>query len=115
MRHSRVLSAEEFHALSTSWKLTEQCFASGRLTEWSFAEPQVRGEEQADFWDWLATTGEYFEPALSRPQRERRRERHVEVPTPLRIVGSAGEAEAVVSKSIWRRSRKLQNQNCPTV
>jgi len=100
MRHSRELSAEEFHALSASWKLTEQCSACGRLTEWSFAEPEVRTEEQADFWDWLATTGEYFEPALSTPQRERRRERHVEVPTLLRIVGSAGEAEELVSKNI---------------
>lgn len=101
-RHSLELSAKEFKALSASWKLTEKCPTCLELTEWAFAEPEVPAQEQIDFWDWLATTGEYFEPSPSTPLDERRQELRVEVSTPLEIVGAAGEAEEVVSKNISR-------------
>lgn len=99
-RESVQLSAEKFQALSSSWKLDQECEACGKTTEWSFAEAAVEAEEQVDFWDWLATTGEYFESPSAGPDDERRKERRIEARVPLRIAASNGEEEEVTSENI---------------
>jgi hypothetical protein len=101
-RTSVELSSERFKELSTAWKLTQECGVCGRSTEWSFAEPSVEAEEQVDFWDWLATTGEYFESSQAAPQHERRKEARVGLRVPLRVATLADEEEEVTSENISR-------------
>ncbi len=99
-RSSVELSSEKFKALSAAWKIARGCDKCGKSTDWSFAEAKVETEEQADFWDWLATTGEYFEPPKAAPQDERRKEPRIEMRVPLRISNALGEAEEVTSENI---------------
>lgn len=99
-RESVQLSAAKFQALSSAWKLDQECEACGKTTEWSFAEAAVEAEEQVDFWDWLATTGGYFEPSSAGPDDERRKERRIEARVPLRITTSDGAEEEVTSENI---------------
>lgn len=101
-RESVELSAEKFKALSSLWKIEQDCDACGGSTEWSFAEARVEAEEQVDFWDWLATTGEYFEPAAGAPQDERRKERRIEAHVPLYVTALDGGEEEVTSENISR-------------
>jgi hypothetical protein len=99
-RTSVELSSERFKELSSVWKLTEDCGVCGKFTEWSFAEASVEAEEQVDFWDWLATTGEYFESFQAAPQHERRKEARVGLRVPLRIATLEDEEEEVGSENI---------------
>lgn len=99
-RKSVELSPEDFKVLSAAWKIDRECDDCGKSTEWSFAEAAVGAEEQVDFWDWLATTGEYFEPPGSGLQDERRKERRIEVRVPLWIATSDGRDEEVTSENI---------------
>lgn len=101
-RASVELSAERFRDLSAAWKVNEKCPNCGRTTDWSFAEAAVEAEEQVDFWDWLATTGEYFETPGETRQDERRKERRIEVHVPLRIRAINEEEEEVMSENISR-------------
>ncbi len=94
------LSPEKFQALSSSWKIDQECDTCGKSTEWSFAEAAVEAEEQVDLWDWLATTGEYLEGPGAGPQDERRKERRVEIRVPLRVAGAGGDEEDVTSENI---------------
>jgi hypothetical protein len=101
-RISAELSGEEFKELSAEWKLTRECDSCGRATEWSFAEAAVEAQEQVDFWDWLATTGESFLPPEAAWQDERRKELRVDLHVPLRLAGAEGEEEITcenISKS----------------
>lgn len=99
-QRSVELSPRQFKLLSESWKIERECDACRETTEWTFAQAKVGAEEQVDFWDWLATTGEYFEPAGAAPQHERRKERRVDLSVPLRISSREGEEEDVVSENI---------------
>ena len=97
---SKELSSEEFKELSAAWNLKQECETCGKLTDWSFAEARVGGEEQADFWDWLATTGSSFMSSQTAPQDERRKEPRVDLRVPLRIATAAGDEEEVKSENI---------------
>lgn len=96
------LSPGKFKGLSSSWKLARECRICGRTTDWSFAQAAVKAEEQADFWDWLAVTGEYFEPAGAAPRNDLRREKRTEAHVPLRITTARGQTEEVISENISR-------------
>jgi hypothetical protein len=100
--HARIsaeLSGEEFKKLSSAWKLAQECESCGKSTDWSFAEAAVEAEEQVDFWDWLATTGEAFLPSEAARQDDRRKEPRIDLQVPLRIAGAGGEEE-VASENI---------------
>jgi len=100
--HTRVsaeVSGKEFKKLSAAWKLTRNCDSCGQATDWSFAEAAVEAEEQVDFWDWLAMTGESLLPREGARQDERRAEPRVDLQVPLRIEGAEGEEE-VFSENI---------------
>jgi len=99
-RESLNPTSENFRALSSKWKVARNCRACGRRTDWSFAQAGVKAEEEVDFWDWLATTGEYFEPPQFQVQDEQRREPRVELRVPLRITRAGGEEEEVASENI---------------
>ncbi len=101
-RESVELSPERFKMLSSTWKIAQDCDACGQPTDWSFAEAAVEPEEQVDFWDWLATTGEYFEAEGAGPQDERRKERRVEVRVLLRVSSATGDEEELTSENISR-------------
>lgn len=103
------LSAQKFKALSTSWKIDRECDACGKSTEWSFAEAKVETEEQVDFWDWLATTGEYFQSPQAPAQDERRKELRIDVRVPLRIATGEGEEE-VISENISKSGLCFSSQ-----
>ena len=94
------LSPEKFKELSQSWKTIETCDKCDKSTEWSFAQAAVDETEQEDFWDWMAATGEVFEPEGAAQQDERRKERRLEVHVPLRIATSGGDEEEVTSENI---------------
>jgi hypothetical protein len=94
------LTAEMFKELSASWKMLQNCGVCGEVTEWSFAEAPVEAEEQVDFWDWVATTGEFFERGDAAKQDERRKEPRIDVQVPLRIAAADGEEEMVTSQNI---------------
>jgi hypothetical protein len=96
---SAELSGQEFKELSATWKLRRKCEGCREDTDWSFAEAAVEAEEQVDFWDWLAATGESFLPPEAARQDERRKELRVELQVPLRIAGAGGEEE-VTSENI---------------
>lgn len=98
-RNSVELSGEEFKELSAAWKLTGKCDSCGENTDWSFVEAAVEAEEQVDFWDWLATTGESFLPPDAARQDDRRKELRVDLQVTLRIAGAGGEEE-VTSENI---------------
>lgn len=99
-RASVQLSGEKFKELSAAWKLTQECEVCGKSTEWSFAEASVEAAEQADFWDWLATTGEAFLPSLATVPHERRKEPRLYLRVLLRISSVRGEGEEVTSEDI---------------
>jgi PilZ domain-containing protein len=98
-RRRVALSSEEFRVLSALWRIERPCESCDETTEWSFAEAAVDSGEQLDFWEWLATTGEYFTPEGAAPPDERRSERRVEVHVPL-LVSSGEVEEEVVSENI---------------
>jgi len=99
-RKSLELSAERFKELSESWQIREACATCDATTEWSFAQAAVEETEQEDFWDWMAATGEYFEPEGAAPQHERRTERRIDVHVALRISAEDGFEEEVTSENI---------------
>lgn len=99
---STELSAEKFKELSAAWKLTQECDVCRQATDWSFAEASVEAEEQLDFWDWLATTGETFMSSEAGPQHERRKESRVDLRVLLRVATASGEEEEVTSENISR-------------
>lgn len=101
-RQSVELSSKKFKALSAAWKLEQSCGVCKKPTEWTFAEAVVAAEEQVDFWDWLAATGEYFEPGGETPQHERRKERRVDLTVPMRISSRGGDEGEVTSENISR-------------
>jgi PilZ domain-containing protein len=94
-RQRAELSPEDFRVLSAAWRIERLCAACDRTTEWTFAEAAVEAEEQLDFWDWLATTGELFAPAEARPHNDQRKDRRVDLHIPLLV--SSGEVEEEVS------------------
>jgi hypothetical protein len=94
------LSAEEFRSMSSSWTRAQQCEVCRKPTDWTFAEAAVGMEEQADFWDWLATTGALFESQRSERPDERRKERRLDLHVPLHIASADGEEEEVTSEDI---------------
>ncbi len=102
-RESLSLLAQDFKALSVSWRLARDCSTCRRRTGWTFAEAAVGAEEQQDFWDWLATTGEHFEEPRPAPQDERRSEPRIEVQVSLLVTDTRGENEEVISKDISRK------------
>ena len=63
-------------------------------------EAPVEAEEQVDFWDWVATTGEFFERRDAAKQDERRKEPRIDVHVPLCIAAADGEEEMVASQNI---------------
>lgn len=108
-RISAELGQEDFKALSAAWKLTRTCDSCGLATDWSFAEAAVETEEQVDFWDWLATTGEAFLPGETARQDERRAEPRIELQVLLRIAGAGGEEE-VISQNISKSGFAFSSQ-----
>lgn len=98
--HARAtISPPDFAVLSASWRIERPCATCDGTTEWTFAEAAVEGEEQADFWDWLAATGELFAPAEAPPHDERRKDRRVDLHVPL-LVSSGEFEEEVPSENI---------------
>jgi len=97
-----VLSPRKFKILSSTWHLDRECAECGRTTLWRFAEAAVSDNEQVNFWDWLAATGEFFVPSGAEPQHERRKERRVGLNVPLRIARLGGPEESVISENISR-------------
>ncbi len=94
------LSGEMFKELSEFWQIGRACAACGKRTEWSFAEVSVEDEEQVSFWDWLATTGEFFEAHKPASHQEKRQEHRVELRIPLRLAAADGRVENVTSENI---------------
>jgi hypothetical protein len=94
------LSPEKFKELSQSWKVRESCDNCNEVTEWSFAQAAVDKTEQEDFWDWMAATGEFFQPEGEAQQDERRKERRIDVHVLLHISASDGVEEEVTSENI---------------
>lgn len=94
------LSPAKFQELSQSWKTREPCKNCGEVTEWSFAQAAVDETEQEGFWDWMAATGEFLEPAAAAAQDERRKEPRVDVRVQLRIASEGGTEEEVTSDNI---------------
>jgi len=98
-RKSVELSQEKFKELSESWKIRQACEVCRESRDWTFAQAADETGEEEDFWEWIATTGEYLEPQGAPPQNERRRERRIDVHVPLHISGADG-GEKVTSENI---------------
>jgi len=94
------LSPVRFKELSESWKIGKSCDVCGQSTDWTFAQAADEVGEEEDFWEWIATTGQYFEPQGALPQNERRGERRINVHVPLRLSGAGGEEEELTSENI---------------